>query len=131
MVSPPTTPPRPLQPRAGSCTTVSYSSWARTPLPLFRRPIASPHRCLLPLLRSPPPFSPTLKSLKILTLDALSRTTYSFESALHTNSSAWPNDLLRHASAVYTMYSPSPHTVTKRPLGLCSRVYQGGEEGAF
>lgn len=36
-----------------------------------------------------------------------------------------PKLLLRHASAVYTTYSPSPHTVTKRPLGLCFRLCGG------
>ena len=156
-------PPGPCSPELAAVLQLHFScrsSWACTPLPLSRRPLASSHRRFHSLLRTPhppipfpclppaphppirahhplsrspaPPLPPTtLKSLKILTLDALSRTTYSFESALHTNSSAWPNDLLRHASAVYTMYSPSPHTVTKRPLGLCSRVYQEGGRGVL
>ena len=38
--------------------------------------------------------------------------TYSDESADHTNSNAWPNDLLRKLNAVWMMYSPSPHTTT-------------------
>lgn len=33
-----------------------------------------------------------------------------------------PKLLFLHASAVYTTYSPSPHTVTKRPLLLCFRL---------
>jgi hypothetical protein len=33
-----------------------------------------------------------------------------------------PKLLFLHASAVYTTYSPSPHTVTKRPLGLCLKL---------
>ena len=34
-------------------------------------------------------------------------------SAAHTNSSAVPKLLFLQASAVYIMYSPSPHTTTK------------------
>jgi len=42
----------------------------------------------------------SLKFLKILTLEVDSRMAYSLASAPHTNSSALPNILLRHASAV-------------------------------
>lgn len=65
--------------------------------------------------------APTLKFLKILTVDVVSRTAYSSVAA-QTKSRAGPKLLLRKLSAVCTMYSPSPHTTTKRPLGLWASV---------
>jgi hypothetical protein len=55
-------------------------------------------------------------------LEVLSRTAYS-PSVDQTNSSADPKDLFLHANAVYIMYSPSPHTTTNLPFGLCLKVW--------
>lgn len=57
-----------------------------------------------------------------MTSGLVSRTAKSLLSAAQTNSAPRPKLLLRHASAVYTTYSPSPHTTTKRPLLLWLRL---------
>uniref|UniRef100_A0A0A9CXH0 Uncharacterized protein n=1 Tax=Arundo donax TaxID=35708 RepID=A0A0A9CXH0_ARUDO len=59
--------------------------------------------------------------LYIFILEVLSLIAYS-PSVDQTNSSAVPKDLFLHANAVYIMYSPSPHTTTNLPFGLCLKL---------
>ena len=59
------------------------------------------------------------KFLNIRTFVRPSSTAYVFESPAQANELPFPNALFLHARAVYTMYSPSPTTVTKRPFGEC------------
>ena len=62
----------------------------------------------------------TLKFLcRVIFEEDARRVAKSFGSQLQAKSAASPKLLLRHASAVYTTYSPSPQTATNLPLALC------------
>ncbi len=101
-------------------TTSPLSQSQNTTTPEPRAPSKVPP-CTASSAHEPAPFMAgfvlSLKFLKILSFVRPSRMAYVFESPAHANEPPLPNALLRHAKAVYTMYSPSPTTVTNRPFG--------------